>query len=166
MALFILAAYFWCLLPAARKIHKDLVGGVIRSPMQFFTTNSTGEILNRFTADIMKIDGPLAGGVMSMIIMISIATMTLTILATTSPMTLMFIIPTAVAFHSLQQSYLRCAIDMRRIELHTRSGQMTSAAEAWSGGAVIFGLDQRPFFLERNFQKLNRHTRAFFLALC
>lgn len=45
---------------ASRHLHDKLFRGVIRAPMRFFNTNSSGRIINRFSKDIGHIDTTLA----------------------------------------------------------------------------------------------------------
>ena len=47
---------FFCCAGASKVIHQRLLNRVMRSPMSFFDTNPTGRIINRFSADIDKID--------------------------------------------------------------------------------------------------------------
>lgn len=43
-------------LRASRGLHNKLFLGIIRAPMYFFNTNSSGRIINRFSKDIGQID--------------------------------------------------------------------------------------------------------------
>ncbi|CAG8502871.1 1064_t:CDS:10 [Rhizophagus irregularis] len=48
--------WVFCAIRAARKLHHQMLDGVIRSPMSFFDTTPLGRILNRFSKDIYTID--------------------------------------------------------------------------------------------------------------
>lgn len=52
-------AFFCMCLKASRRIHDKLYHGVIRAKMYFFSTNSSGRIINRFSKDIFDIDSIL-----------------------------------------------------------------------------------------------------------
>lgn len=52
-------AFFCICLRASRQIHNKLFYGVIRARMYFFSTNSSGRIINRFSKDIIDIDTAL-----------------------------------------------------------------------------------------------------------
>lgn len=51
------AISFFCMcLKASRNIHDKLFRGIIRAPMHFFNSNSSGRVMNRFSKDISNID--------------------------------------------------------------------------------------------------------------
>lgn len=52
-------AFFCMCLKASRRIHDKLFYGIIRARMYFFSTNSSGRIINRFSKDIFDIDQTL-----------------------------------------------------------------------------------------------------------
>lgn len=49
--------YLCLTLNASRKLHENLINGVLRAPMSFFDTTPTGRLLSRFTKDMAEIDG-------------------------------------------------------------------------------------------------------------
>lgn len=52
-------AFFHMCLKASRCIHDKLFSGIIRAKMYFFSTNSSGRIINRFSRDTYDIDQSL-----------------------------------------------------------------------------------------------------------
>lgn len=54
-----LALYLFCL-RASHRIHEKLLQSVIRAKMYFFSTNSSGRVVNRFSKDLYDIDYYLA----------------------------------------------------------------------------------------------------------
>ncbi|RTE73113.1 hypothetical protein BHE90_012462 [Fusarium euwallaceae] len=55
-AIFVLVAYYICVIPASRSIHAELTQGILEAKFSFFDTVNLGQILNRFTNDINKVD--------------------------------------------------------------------------------------------------------------
>lgn len=49
-----------CAISASIKFHKQLIYGVLRSPMSFFDTTPVGRIINKFAKDIDTVDSILA----------------------------------------------------------------------------------------------------------
>lgn len=46
---------------AARSIHEAALSAVLASPMSFFDTTPLGRVLNRFSADVQRVDVTLSG---------------------------------------------------------------------------------------------------------
>src|SRR5690242_3626988 len=56
-------------LKASRKMHKDMLERVIRSPTSFYDTTPMGRVLNRFSKDIYTIDETLPRTLMMLLSM-------------------------------------------------------------------------------------------------
>lgn len=54
-----LTLYLFCL-RASRRIHEKLLESILRAKMYFFSANSSGRIINRFSKDLYDIDFYLA----------------------------------------------------------------------------------------------------------
>lgn len=54
-----LTLYLFCL-RASRRIHEKLLESILRAKMYFFSTNSSGRIINRFSKDLYDVDFYLA----------------------------------------------------------------------------------------------------------
>lgn len=54
-----LTLYLFCL-RASRRIHEKLLESILRTKMYFFSANSSGRIINRFSKDLYDIDFYLA----------------------------------------------------------------------------------------------------------
>ncbi|KAJ5719879.1 hypothetical protein N7493_006757 [Penicillium malachiteum] len=163
---FIAAAWFLCLLPTACRLHQQLVAGCLNSPIQFFADTTTGQILNRFTNDILKADGPIASYIIVVIITGSITCMITCLLLFTAPKSSPGILVIGYVFFRLQKRYRSTARDIRRIELETRDPLITSLQDAWVGASSIklFRMDD---ILVRQFRhKINRNSQSFFIRTC
>ncbi|KAF9340839.1 hypothetical protein BGX26_008857, partial [Mortierella sp. AD094] len=52
-------ALLYLSLKASRKLHSEMVGPLMRSPMSFFDVTSSGKVVNRFSHDITAVDTQL-----------------------------------------------------------------------------------------------------------
>jgi len=59
--------FFYACVSASRHLHKYAVGGLIRSKLEFFETNPTGRIMNRFSKDLILVDDNLPNTVSAVI---------------------------------------------------------------------------------------------------
>jgi len=59
--------FFYVCICASRHLHKFAVRGLIRSKLDFFETNPTGRIMNRFSKDLILVDDTLPNTISSVI---------------------------------------------------------------------------------------------------
>ncbi|KAH7375464.1 P-loop containing nucleoside triphosphate hydrolase protein [Plectosphaerella cucumerina] len=149
VAIFLLAAYFLCLVPASRAIHADLTRGVLRSEMAFLGSIAPGDVLCRFTDDIAKVDGPIAGGLIRMTVLSTSLLSAVGIIVASSPMSIVYLVPVAVAYFCLQGYYLDTCRELRKLEGMARGPILAVVGELRSCAAVIRAHDRGLFFKER-----------------
>lgn len=61
VSVWLMLARYLCELPTSYNLHSHLVKGTLGSPMYFFDNTQIGQILNRFTKDLLRIVSALYG---------------------------------------------------------------------------------------------------------
>merc|ERR1711871_636191 len=124
-------------LGAAAGIHKRMFDAVINAPMSFFDTTPSGQILNRFTADMKSIDeqliAQLSGALALLFMMCSVL---FTIIAVV-PWVLAALIPLFVFYGWIQLVYRNTARELKRFDSATQSPVFNYFAESLNGLSSI-----------------------------
>ncbi|EEU36141.1 uncharacterized protein NECHADRAFT_53003 [Fusarium vanettenii 77-13-4] len=164
--LFILAFYQFCIVPAASKLHNNLVVGILSKSIDFFQTVSGGETLNLFTNDIGRIDGSLNSCMISLLAQYVNLTLTCLVLIGTLPVSILFVIPLVVFCSRLQQTYLDGLRELRHLDVASRSPLLTFLQEAQTN-RVLFSAHGLIKARQNQFQKkLQENLSALFPLSC
>ncbi len=125
-------------LRASRKIHEDLTESVLRAPVSYFDVTPTGRILNRFAADMDKIDleltQSLAQGVGTMF---NVLGAVCGIVAATKGTLLLPLIPMGYIYYIIQKWFRRSSTEIQRVESVTRSPIFSDFSQTLSGTSTI-----------------------------
>uniref|UniRef100_A0A4W6C442 ABC-type glutathione-S-conjugate transporter n=1 Tax=Lates calcarifer TaxID=8187 RepID=A0A4W6C442_LATCA len=128
-----------CGIIASRHLHMDLLINVLRSPMSFFESTPSGNLLNRFAKEIDAIDCMVPDGLKMML--------TLSAPAWFHSLKLVFYFSTV----GYRASTVATSCQLRRLEAVSRSPIYTHFNETVQGASVIraFG-EQSRFILQAN----------------
>ncbi|KAJ4014174.1 hypothetical protein NW766_006426 [Fusarium irregulare] len=157
---FVLVAFFLCIIPTSLSIHAQLTKGVLETKFSFFDANSLGQILNRFTNDINKIDSSVNGGFISISALCITASSSLFVMMGVTPLSLLYLIPVGIVYWMFQSHYLHACRQLRRLENQARGPILNHASEARLGSQVILAFDQVNSFSERIRDVINDHIRV------
>ncbi|XP_056631845.1 probable multidrug resistance-associated protein lethal(2)03659 isoform X2 [Diorhabda sublineata] len=156
--------YTWCLASSV-TLHNKMFDNIIHSPMEFFNTNPSGRILNRFSKDIGVIDELMP---LSIFDTLQIGLTVLSICLIMGTLTPWAIIPTAfvlVIFYIMRVVYLETSRDVKRIESIARSPIYSHLTASLQGLTTVRAF-QAQELLAIEFDKLqNSHSAAFFMYL-
>lgn len=151
-------------LRAARKLHNDLLDGVLRAPMSFFDTTPTGRVVSRFSKDINSLDLQLPQqfnfflfSVFAVIFAIGTIVYTVWYFAIAIPF-LMFL------YFKIVQYYRPVSRDAKRLESISRSPVYAYFTEALGGLPTIRAYSKVDDFNEENSIKIDRNIRGFYNA--
>ncbi|XP_058060768.1 uncharacterized protein LOC131211356 [Anopheles bellator] len=114
-------AFFGMCLRASLHVHSALYRGVTHTAMQFFTDNSSGRVMNRFSKDIGLIDANLPIVMADSLYFFLELAGIVTIVALAN---YWLLLPTAImglVFCLLRYAFLRTARNVKRVEAITRS---------------------------------------------
>ncbi|KAJ2595812.1 hypothetical protein H4R99_005195 [Coemansia sp. RSA 1722] len=154
-----------CTLRASTKLHDSLLGGVLRSPMSFFDVTPLGRILNRFSSDVRGCDESLPRSISLMVTSLVGVFSAAAVICFATPIMLALTIPLYFVYKYLQQRYLFCIREMRRLELANKSPIYSHYQETISGLSTIRAYGQQSRFIDQNEERLGRYARVYYAYL-
>uniref|UniRef100_A0A4W6C4H6 ABC-type glutathione-S-conjugate transporter n=1 Tax=Lates calcarifer TaxID=8187 RepID=A0A4W6C4H6_LATCA len=143
-----------CGIIASRHLHMDLLINVLRSPMSFFESTPSGNLLNRFAKEIDAIDCMVPDGLKMMLSYVFKLMEVCIIVLMATPFAAVIILPLLVFYFSTvgyRASTVATSCQLRRLEAVSRSPIYTHFNETVQGASVIraFG-EQSRFILQAN----------------
>ncbi|KAF4972841.1 hypothetical protein FSARC_667, partial [Fusarium sarcochroum] len=159
-AVFVLIAFLACVIPASLSIHAQLTKGVMESKFSFFDTTSLGQILNRFTNDINKIDNTVNSGLISIVALCVTAASSVLVVVAVAPLSLLYLVPIGMVYLMIQSYYLHACRQLRRLDNLARAPILNQAAEIQAGAPVILIFNQVSAFQDRLRDLIDDHIRV------
>ncbi|KAL2087062.1 hypothetical protein ACEWY4_018121 [Coilia grayii] len=147
---------------ASRHLHMDLLNNVLHSPMSFFESTPSGNLLNRFAKEIDAIDCMIPEGLKMMLNYFFKLMEVCIIVLLATPFAAVIILPLAILYAFVQSFYVATSCQLRRLEAVSRSPIYTHFNETVQGASVIraFG-EQSRFILQAN-QRVDHNQTAYF----
>ena len=137
--------YFF-LVRAAKNMHDQLIGRVMKFPMAFFDTTPSGRVINRFSRDTETIDIILPGIIIQFLGCIASICTTLAVVCAATGWFTLAIPPIVFMYVSIQRFYIPACRELQRIESISRSPIYSGLGEAVNGVETI-----RSFGAEKHF---------------
>ncbi|CAI6363623.1 unnamed protein product [Macrosiphum euphorbiae] len=151
---------------ASINLHNQMFNSIIRNTMFFFNTNSTGQILNRFSKDMGAVDKILPNIFMDFIQVVFFISGTAFIVALTN---IYLLIPTfimGIIIYKLRYFHFNTSQGVRRLEGETRSPVLAHMNASLQGLTTIRAF-RTEGILSREFDKhQDLHTSASYLCTC
>ncbi|KAJ2435258.1 hypothetical protein GGF42_009083, partial [Coemansia sp. RSA 2424] len=149
-----------CSIQASKKVHENMLRGVLRSPMSFFDVTPLGRILNRFSSDLRCCDEMLPRSVSSAVnTMVGVAS-AIAVIGFSTPLILVIMFPLSFVYRYLQQRYLFSSRETRRLESTTGSPIFSHFQESIAGMSTIRAYNQQSRFVVENENRLELNIRA------
>ena len=125
------------LFTASKKLHDKMVWSLLRTKMEFFDSNSIGNILTKFTKDISGLDDfvPLFSFVFWRMLILSISS--LIVITIAAPFVLIIIIIAAVLIYSIRRHNYLPAQTLEWLESETRGPMNTRFSSIMDGLITI-----------------------------
>uniref|UniRef100_A0A8C7VWI7 ABC-type glutathione-S-conjugate transporter n=1 Tax=Oncorhynchus mykiss TaxID=8022 RepID=A0A8C7VWI7_ONCMY len=132
---------------ASRHLHMDLLKNVLRSPMSFFETTPSGNLLNRFAKEIDAIDCMIPDGLKMMLGYLFKLMEVCIIVMLATPFAAVVILPLAILYAFVQSFYVATSCQLRRLESVSRSPIYTHFNETVQGASVIRAFGEQHRFI-------------------
>lgn len=136
-------------LRASKKLHDDLTDSILRAPVSFFDVTPTGRILNRFAADMDKIDleltQSLSQGVNTVFSVLgAIAAM----VAATKGTFLVALLPVGYIYYLVQKWFRKTSTELQRINSVANSPIFADFSQTLSGTSTIRAYNEQDRFFK------------------
>ena len=154
-------------LRASKKLFENLTFAVLRAPLRWLDTTPVGRTLNRFTADFAAIDSRLGNDIgfflYHLLELVGIVIAGLFV----SPIMLLFALLLLLLCGWVTGWYLSGAREVKRLESNAKSPIFEQFGSALAGIGTIRAFDRTDVYIQRMYDKIDTHARAFwFLWLC
>ena len=157
-----LLLWIFCSIEASRKLHDRMAFAIFRSPMNFFETTPVGRILNRFSSDIYRVDEVIARTFNMLFVNTGRAAFTIGVIAFSTPVFLVLVLPLGVVYVVYQKYYLRTSRELKRLDSVSRSPIYAHFQESLGGVSTIRAYRQQERFARENEWRMDANLRAYF----
>ena len=146
-------------LKASRKLHDDLTASILRAPVAFFDVTPIGRVLNRFAADMDKIDLELTQSLgQAVSTMYSVLGAVSAIVAATKGTLLVALAPIGYINYIIQKWFRKSSTNLQRAASVAASPIFTDFSQMLSGTSSIRAYGKQPKFFgtcQSNFDNFN-----------
>ncbi|KAJ7305801.1 hypothetical protein JRQ81_010167 [Phrynocephalus forsythii] len=150
---------------ASRKLFRQLLKDVVRSPMAFFEQTPSGNLLNRFSKEMDAIDAILPDKLKSLLgFLFNLVEIYVVILVVT-PIAIVAIVPLTVLYAGFQSFFVTTSCQLKRLEAASRSPIYSNISETFQGSSVIRAYKAQQRFIWQNDFKVDRNQEASFPAV-
>jgi ABC-type multidrug transport system fused ATPase/permease subunit len=155
-------------LRASKKLHDGLTNSILRAPVAFFDVTPTGRILNRFAADMDKVDleltQSLSQGVSTVFnVLGAIAA----IISATKGTFLGPMIPIGYAYYMIQKWFRKTSTELQRVTSVANSPIFADFSQILSGTSTIRAYGEETRFFNQCSSSFDKMNASFILVqLC
>jgi ATP-binding cassette subfamily C (CFTR/MRP) protein 1 len=136
-------------LRASRSLHEGLVSSVMAAPISYFDVTPSGRILNRFAADMDKIDLELTQSIaQGMGTVFNVLGAVVGICVATKGVLLIPLVPLGYVYYVIQKWFRKSSTEIQRVESITRSPIFSDFSQTLSGTSTIRAYGAAPRFVK------------------
>lgn len=150
-------------LRASRVTHDRMAARVLRAPMQFFERTPLGRIMNRFTADINKVDDMLAMMFDLVFTSLSSTFITLLVVGFAIPPFVVMIFVLSLVYGYYQRYYISISRELKRLISISRSPIFAHLQESLNGVDTVRAFHQMDRFCYINRSNIDVNTKSLFM---
>lgn len=153
----------WLAIRALRTVHADMVDGVLALPMGFFERNPVGRILNRFTADIQKVDVAIPVLFSMFLNTVTRTVFTIAVVGIALPPYVAVIAVLLVIYYYYEVFYVAALRELKRLVLISRSPIYAHLGELLAGRDTISAYGQVARFNFINHANIDFNIKAVYM---
>ncbi|KAL8920824.1 MAG: hypothetical protein Q9208_005996 [Pyrenodesmia sp. 3 TL-2023] len=152
---------FMASLKASRRLFDKITYSILRAPLRWLDTVPVGRILNRFTADFAVVDSRMANDVGFMLYQVIQLVGIIIAALFVSPYMLLSALGLLVLCLFVALRFLVGAREVKRLESNAKSPIYEQFGSALAGIATIRAFAKADDYVDRMFEKIDAHARAF-----
>ncbi|KAL8748531.1 MAG: hypothetical protein Q9184_007237, partial [Pyrenodesmia sp. 2 TL-2023] len=152
---------FMASLKASRRLFDKLTYSILRAPLRWLDTVPVGRILNRFTADFAVVDSRMGNDVGFMLYQVIQLVGIIIAGLFVSPYMLLSALGLLVLCLFVALRFLAGAREVKRLESNAKSPIYEQFGSALAGIATIRAFAKADDYVDRMFEKIDAHARAF-----
>ncbi|XP_051994919.1 multidrug resistance-associated protein 1 [Xyrauchen texanus] len=147
---------------ASRHLHLELLNNVLHSPMSFFESTPSGNLLNRFSKEVDAIDCMIPDGLKMMLGYVFKLLEVCIIVLIATPFAGVIILPLTLLYAFIQSFYVATSCQLRRLESVSRSPIYTHFNETAQGASVIRAFGEQPRFILLANSRVDHNQTSYF----
>ncbi|XP_014466254.2 ATP-binding cassette sub-family C member 6 isoform X1 [Alligator mississippiensis] len=147
---------------ASRKLFRQLLENIARSPMMFFEQTSIGNLLNRFSKEMDAIDSIIPDKLKSLLGFLFNLLEIYIVIVLATPIAVVAIVPLTVLYAVFQNFYVATSCQLRRLEAASRSPIYSHISETFQGSGVIRAYKEQQRFISKNDFRVDENQRMCF----
>ncbi|XP_059413452.1 multidrug resistance-associated protein 1 [Carassius carassius] len=147
---------------ASRHLHLELLNNVLHSPMSFFESTPSGNLLNRFSKEIDAIDCMIPDGLKMMLGYVFKLLEVCIIVLMATPFAGVIILPMTLLYAFIQSFYVATSCQLRRLESVSRSPIYTHFNETVQGAGVIRAFGEQSRFILLANSRVDHNQTSYF----
>lgn len=148
---------------AGVEFHSVMLKTTMAAPMSFFSTVDTGTTINRFSQDIMLVDGELPMALLETVSAGLVALVQMVLIAVASPYVAISYPFIMGILYLVQKYYLRTSRQLRFLDLEAKSPLYTHFLETLHGLATIRAFGWSGASIEKSISLLDQSQRPLYL---
>lgn len=134
--------------------------------MSFFDTNPTGRIVNRFSADMDKIDQTIPFLISDFLFCMCEVIAIICIISYSTPSFLYVIVPLFIGYFFIQRYYIKSSRQLKRLESISKSPIFAHFSESVNGASTIRAYAQAARFTMESQSKVDANVRCNYYNYC
>ena len=146
---------------ASKEQFQKMTFAVLRAPLRWLDTVPVGRLLNRFTADFENIDSKIGGDLGPLLYQIIRVVGIVSAGAFVSPYMLVIAFGLFILCAWVTSWYLAGAREVKRLESIAKSPILEQFGSTLTGIGTIRAFDKTEIYLDRMFEKIDAHARAY-----
>ncbi|ULT79395.1 hypothetical protein L3Y34_010196 [Caenorhabditis briggsae] len=147
---------------ASKRLHAELLGNIMKSPMAFFDVTPIGRMLNRLGKDIEAIDRTLPDVLRHMVMTVFSVISTLVVIMWTTPWAGLMFAFLAVVYYLILRFYISTSRQLKRLESASRSPIYSHFQESIQGASSIRAFGVVDQFIEQSQQRVDDYLVAYY----